>query len=316
MRTRIVLLILIAFISCSKDKDKKPNGFDSFWQEAINELDTLVMSEKVKDSIVDGKKWVLYKIKSYNNVNFYSWVSEPLVDGKFPIKVRFSSMNSGVINKNIIQNDWFLKEADVINMLVDVRGQGLSIDKIKNTDFLTNGLEDKQTYIYKGAYLDAIKAVDFISNNPKADGNIIVLGGGQGGTLALAATAFNKKVTMCVVGFPFFTDISSYNKKEWPMCVFMFYCYKYEKDYFDILHTLSYFDMIYFADKIKTPIFIRTEKKDKITPPEGTVKFFNQVKSEKKEMYIEPCEGHGCSTNSEKANALEKMFIKKNMIQN
>ena len=201
-------------------------------------------------------------------------------------------------------------------MIVDIRGQGLTQEQIKFKNYLTNGLMNKEDFIYRGAYMDAVRAVDFIAQNPKSDGNIIVKGGSQGGALSIAATALNPKVTMCVVGFPFLTDIASYDKNSWPMKLFIHHAKGNDIEYADLKQTLSYFDMLNFADKIYVPFFIRAQEIDNTTPLEGAVKFFNMVKSDKKCMHIEPCDGHGCSAKSKKVNDLERAFIKENIIRN
>jgi cephalosporin-C deacetylase len=318
MKLSMSLLIFIAsiIISCNSYNDGKPKDFDSFWEDTVNELGTTVVSERLRDTIVNDKKWSLFKIKSFNDVYIHAWVSEPLVSGKFPIKIKFSGFGEGETNRNKVRHPWFLKQKNSINMIVDIRGQGLSQEQIKYKGYLTNALNDKENYIYRGAYMDAVKAVDFIALNPKRDGNLIVSGGSQGGTLSILAAALNPKVTMCVVGFPFLTDIENYDKKEWPMKIIIHEAKRKEIDLNELKHTLSYFDMLNFADKINAPIFIRTQETDIVTPKEGAVKFFNKTKSNKKKIYIEPCEGHGCSSKSKKANDLERTFIKANMLSN
>ena len=312
-----ILIIFMAFIiiSCN-GQERKPKDFDNFWEETIRELDTTINFKEIKDSIIDDKKWSLYKIKSFNDIYFYTWVSEPLTSGKFPVKIRFSGFGKEEANINNILHPWFLKQKNTINMIVDIRGQGLSTEQIKFKNYLTNGLNDKEDYIYRGAFMDAVRAVDFISQNPKSNGNLIVTGGSQGGTLSIVAAALNPKVTMCIIGFPFLTDIANYDKNLWPMNTFIHYAKRNNIDYVDIKKTLSYFDMLNFADKINFPIFIRTQETDLVTPAEGAVKFFNKIKSNKKNMYIEPCEGHGCSSKSKIANDLERVFIKNEMLPN
>lgn len=312
----IALIVSVSLASSCQNVNSKPNDFDSFWSQTVKELTTSKNDfEIIRDSIVDDKKWSLVRLKSYNDVFFYSWVSEPLAEGKYPIEIKFSGFGKGQTDSNKVYYPWFLRHKNTINMTVDVRGQGLSTEQIKFKGYLTNGLNSKEEYIYRGAFMDAIRSVDFISKNSKSNGNIIATGGSQGGALAIVATALNPKVTMCIIGFPFLTDIAKYDKKTWPMNMFIQHAINNKSDLVDLKHTLSYFDMLNFSDKITVPFFIRTQEIDKITSKEGAVKFFNQVKSNKKEIYIEPCEGHGCSSKSKKANELERAFIKDNMVK-
>jgi len=314
---KIFLIAILSLIASCDNTDIKPKDFDIFWEGTIKEMGSKIDFEEIRDTIINEKKLNLYKIKSYDDIYFYAWVSKPRINGKFPIKIRFPGFGRGETDMNDIPLKWFLKETHTINMIVDIRGQGLSTEQIGFENYLTNGLSNKENYIYRGAYMDAVRAVDFIALNPKGDGNIIVTGGSQGGALSIAAAALNPKVTMCIVGFPFLTDIGSYDKKSWPMKSFIQYAYKNEIDLFELKRTLSYFDILNFADKINTPLFLRTQKLDLITPKEGAQKFFKAIKTSKKELYIEDCEGHGCSNNSsysKRANELELAFINANIL--
>jgi len=310
-----VILTLFLMVSCKNKKEIKPDDFNIFWEQTLTELNKKPVGFKKisKDSIVEGKTISLYKISSFQNVFFYAWVSEPVEEGEFPIKIRFSGLGKGKTKKNEIKNFWFLKQKGFINMLVDVRGQGLSTEQINPKEYITVGIKNKEEYIYRGAFMDAVRSVDFISMNKKSNRKIIVTGGSQGGALSVVATALNNKVSLCVVGFPFLTDIPDYDKTKWPMKIFLHKAKSQQIDYFYLKRTLSYYDMINFAEMIKVPVFLRAEEYDEITPKEGAIKFFNLLKNQKKVLYIEPCKGHGCSTKSIVANELEKTFIRTNI---
>ena len=311
----LVILVLILTTSCDKEKDIKPQDFDLFWKNTLTELNNKpVEFEKTsKDSIVEGKKISLYKIKSFQDIFFYAWVSEPINEGKFPVKIRFSGLGELNFKGDKITHLWFLKQEGFINMLVDIRGQGLSTEQINPKEYTTEGIKTKEEYIYRGAFMDAVRSVDFISEIKKSNGKIIVSGGSQGGAFSIVAAALNNKVSLCVINFPFLTDIAAYDKTNWPMKVFLRKAKDKQLDYFDLKKTLSYFDMLNFAEMINIPVFLRTEEFDKITPKEGAIKFFNLIKNQRKILFIESCSGHGCSTNSSIANEMEKIFIKNNL---
>ncbi len=314
----LMILALILSVSCNKEKEIKPSDFNEFWEQTLAELNKNPIEFKKisKDSIVEGKTISLYKIRSFQDVSFYAWVSEPVNEGQFPIKIRFSGLDVNKANRNEIKNFWFLKQKGFVNMLVDIRGQGLSTEQINPKEYITKGIKNKKEYIYRGAFMDAVRSVNFISENKKSNGKIIVTGGSQGGALSIAATALNKKVSLCVVGFPFLTDTPAYDKTKWPMKIFLHKAKNEKINYFDLKKTLSYFDMLNFAEMINVPVFLRTEEYDDVTPKEGAVKFFNLLKNQRKVLYIDPCKGHGCSTKSIIANELEKTFIKKNNLIN
>jgi len=313
MKQLLLLFILSTiWMSCDQKDNTRPDDFEQFWSASLEELNTVpIESKKIgKDTLIGNKRIRHIKIRSFNDVYFHAWVSEPVEPGNYPVKIRFSGYGEENIKDNQIVHLWFLKQKESVNMLVDVRGQGLSKEQINPKDFLTEGLKDKETYIYRGAYMDAVRAVDFIAGNTNNNGKIIITGGSQGGAFSIVAAALNKKVSLCITAFPFLTDISNYDKNGWPMKIFFHKAQQEDIDYFDLKKTLSYFDMLNFADMIHIPVFLRTEEYDDVTPKEGTIKFFNLLKNQKKVLYIEPCKGHGCSSTSLVANEMEKIFIR------
>lgn len=311
----IAIFSVLAGVSCYKPQTK-PKDFDKFWENSLSELGDNIVFEVLKDSLIGNKRLTINKIKSFQDVDIYVYVCEPIEGGKYPAYVKFNGFGRGHTDTSTLPSEWFLKEASNINMVVDIRGQGLSTDQIGFDGYLTNGFGDKNKFIYRGAYLDAVKAIDFIAQNEKCDGNIVVSGGSQGGALSVAATALNKKVTMCLAGFPFLTDFHSYDKRKWPMKLWIHQAVQQDIDYDDLYTSLSYFDVLNFADKIEVPVFMRTQELDTVTPKEGAIKLFENIKESRKELYIEPCEGHGCSSTSQIANEKERNFIKRHLLKN
>ncbi|HPF97204.1 MAG TPA: acetylxylan esterase [Mangrovimonas sp.] len=301
-------------VSCYEPK-LEPDDFDSFWNKSISELGDNVPFSVIRDSLIDDKKFTLNKIKSYEGIEIYAWVSQPVDSGTYPVFVKFHEFGIGNQNVKIIPSEWFLKQPNHINMVVDIRGQGLSTEKYKFQGYLTKGIQNENSFIYKGAFLDAVKAIDFISQNENSNGKIIASGAGQGGTLALVATALNPKVSLCVANYPFLTDIHGYDKTVWPMKIWIHETNIREMKLEEIYHILSYFDVLNFADRINVPVFIRTQERDTITPKEGAVKLFQKIQGNKKKLYVDPCKGHGCSLNSKIADEMEKAFIQENLLK-
>lgn len=308
-RKIVLLLCFIGITSCYKPV-LKPADFDDFWDTALRDLKKELIYETVRDTTLNGKKVELVKIKSFQNKDIYSWLSTPLDSGKFTVYIKYSSFGKGNQSQNNFPDKWFLLQRNRINLLVDIRGQGLSTDQIQFEGYLTKGLENEQSYIYRGAYLDAVKAIDFAAVQSKGNGNIITMGNDQGGALAIVGSALNKKVTLCVAGYPMFTDMYHYDKTKWPMKIWLHHTQSNDLKLEDLHKTLSYFDVLNFADRIDAPVFLKAQENDTVTPKEGIIKLYDLLKTEKKQIYIDSCRGHKCSLNSAKANEKEKIFIK------
>ena len=69
---------------------------------------------------------------------------------------------------------------------------------------LTHNIVDRNTYSYRGFYMDAIRVIDFLLSRDEVDGERIgVTGGSQGGGLAIATAALRPEIRAAVVAAPF-----------------------------------------------------------------------------------------------------------------
>lgn len=313
--TTILFIVLIG-INHLYGQNEFDKDFKEFWKTTLSELNTVPIEfESVYEEKTEFKKTELIKIKSIGNIYFYLWQSTPLEGKGFPVRIKFSGFGEGNSDKNNVPNDDFMDLNDAICIKVDIRGQGLSTDEIKFDGFLTNGLKSKQSYIYRGAFMDTVRAVDYASMLANCNGDILVFGGSQGGLLALVATALNPKVDLCVANFPFFADIQNYNKSRWPLNLILSEGKKNNLTEQDVMNVLEYFDLINFSNLIKSPVFMCCGSDDEITPYEGALKAYNNIKSVNKLFYVVNCKGHGCSSQNVFSNDLQEAFINNHLKQ-
>src|SRR4029079_16076986 len=60
---------------------------------------------------------------------------------------------------------------------------------------LTHNIVDRNTYSYRGFYVDAFRAVDFLLGQPEIDGSRIgITGGSQGGALTIVTAAVRSEI--------------------------------------------------------------------------------------------------------------------------
>jgi cephalosporin-C deacetylase len=186
---------------------------------------------------------------------------------------------------------------------VDTRGQsGESTDpKVypggHATGFMTQGVLDPQHYYYRGAYVDCVRALDFVCSRPEVDpGRIGITGGSQGGGLTLAVAALDPlrrpRVAMADVPYlchfrravevaaqPPYTEIAAYCR-TWPGRVEQ------------VFRTLSYFDGMNLAGRIACPVLMNVGLQDVTCPPSTIYAAFNNLASEEKEIKVFPYNGH------------------------
>ena len=185
---------------------------------------------------------------------------------------------------------------DIVVFSFNPRGHGNSQDEVPHdpVDYWIRGLEDKNEYYYRGAYLDCIRALDFVAS--RADVNqdkIAVWGGSQGGGFALTMAALDQRVDLCVTDIPFLCDWVNYFKlTEWPEMN------KWIDDreghtWESTLRTLSYFDTMNLADRIQCPTIMGVGLQDQVCPPTTNFAAFNHIGSKDKKFRIYHDKGHG-----------------------
>ena len=137
---------------------------------------------------------------------------------------------------------------------------------------LVHNIVDRNTYAYRGFYVDACRAVDLVQSRPEVDpGRIGMHGSSQGGALTIVTAALRSDAITCgAAGAPYlcgFMDAAS-----------LTHSYPYEEinDYLR-LHpereplvraTVAYYDGINFAPRIRCPMLVYIGLEDDVCPPQ------------------------------------------------
>lgn len=198
---------------------------------------------------------------------------------------------------------------------IDVRGQAGETGNLMPQDYgmtrgwVTQGILDRDTCYYKAITIDAIKALDWASEQPDVDSTrICAAGGSQGGGLAMIAAALSDKPAIAVAHIPNMCQMdfgvlnSSSSLAEAASFIERF---PYHLD--TVLETLSYYDNLNLAHRIRIPLLVTVGLKDPITMPETIYAAYNRVQSVKS-IVPYPFSGHTV-TGDQNRNALE--FISK-----
>lgn len=272
--------------------DAEPD-FDSFWNLAKAELASVAPMYKVTYKQTSGTHLIYdVEMKSIKGKTIKGYLSVPNKTGKFPAIV--ISFGYGVTATIPDRND------DYVAFAYNIRGQGISTDYTRTDDFFVNGLTDKNTYYYREAYMDALRAVDFICSRSEVDTTkIFAEGESQGGALTYVIAALDSRILAASPRLPFLADFPVYyNIKEkvneideWPMYGLKQYMSKYNFPSATLFRNLSYFDLKNFARKIKCPILMCVGLQDATCPPSINFAAYNMVK-QPKEYVILKTNGH------------------------
>ncbi|MCK9561043.1 MAG: acetylxylan esterase [Candidatus Marinimicrobia bacterium] len=269
--------------------------FEEFWQKARAELAQVDPQFKIirQDKLcTDKRDYFLVEMRSLGNVLIRGWYSVPKKSGKFPAFLHVQGYSSEMQPTSLVTDD------DFVSFGLNVRGHGNSRDEINPgfPGFLLYHLEDKNEYIYRGAYMDCVRAMDFLCSRPEVDASrIIVEGQSQGGALSFVTAALDAdRVRLCVPGVPFLSDFPDYFKvASWPGNEFIQYVKDHpETNWEEVYRTLSYFDIKNLAPKIKAPLFMLVGLMDETCPPHINFAAYNNLNCPK-EFVAYPYSGHG-----------------------
>jgi cephalosporin-C deacetylase len=288
-------------------KNYKPSltrqtDFDYFWANSLQELADIPVYYTLTplDFPVKGVKVFTINFTSINNANIQGYFSIPDRPGPHPGLMLFHGYNWAMDGCIMDTVNWALQGYAAFIMLT--RGQqGRSCDNVisstgSTTGWMTKGLMNPQEYYYRAVYLDAVRALEVMSSienvNPEKIG---VHGGSQGGGLTLAAAALSDIPVVAVADYPY---LSNFERAidiapNGPYNEFNEYFRRNTNPEIEIQakKTLSYFDIMNLAPKIKCHTWISSGLVDDITPPSTVFSVYNHITCSK-EISIHRYFGH------------------------
>ena len=287
-----------------------PADFENYWQRARKELAAVDPQFRLlrQDSLCSPTREVfIVEMRSLGNILIRGWYIRPVKPGKYPAILHVQGYSSFMIP------EWMYPGDDMVAFGLNIRGHGFSQDDINPgfPGYLLHFLNDKELYIYRGAYMDCIRAVDFLFSREEVDKTrIAVEGGSQGGALSFATAALdNERIAVCVPQVPFLSDFKDYFKvATWPASEYIEYMNRHPEVPPDkVFETLSYIDIKNLASWIKAPVLMAVGLMDDVCPPHINFAAYNQLKVPK-EYIVYPESGHGLPA---EFNAVKYEWIKK-----
>lgn len=269
----------------------EPADFDAFWAGTVAEAraaggeatlepaDTAITELIVEDLTFPG----------FGGEPVRAWVSRPKdAAGPLPAVVQYQGYGGGrgLPGENVL---WAL--AGYVHVMMDTRGQGSKWGSGGVTadphgsgpavpGFMTRGLHDPAEYYYRRVFTDAVRAVDATRDLPFVDASrIAVTGGSQGGGIALAAAALSADVRAVLPDVAFLcayrrgADVAG----DGPFVELAQYLAVHRDQVDDVFRTLSYFDGVNFAKRIRVPALFSVALMDRIVPPSTTFAAYNHL---------------------------------------
>ena len=278
-----------------KPTTQDPADFDKFWADGKAELAKLSIDAKFEPlpaySIANVD---VYQV-NFQNVGretnapsrIYGILAIPKAtrpNQKFPAVLSVPGAGIRPYKGNLT-----LAEKGIITLQIGIHGIPVNLDQTIYDNlaagalkrYMFDGLDDKNDYYYRRVFLGCLRANDFITSLPQFDGvNLAVMGGSQGGALAIMTAALDTRVKGLAVWVPALSDLTGdiYNRAGGWHRVF-----KDSKNRTnEKIETTQYYDTVNFARRLKVPGLYTFGYNDETCPPTSMFATYNSVIAPKK----------------------------------
>ena len=274
---------------------KRPEDFGSYWAEVMDEAARLPLDASLKHVPQRSTEEVdVYDLRytSLDNLRVAAWYCVPTAKYASPPYPGLI-LSPGYISEPVVPKSLANQGYAVVSCAP--RGK-LRSNMSFNPGYpglLVRDVVDRGTYGYRGFYVDAFRALDFLVGRPEVNTSRIgVHGGSQGGALSLVLAALRAgEVACCAVGAPFLCGIWDATR--------LTHSYPYEeisefvREHPDlgpqVENTVAYYDVINFAPMIKCPTLVHIGLVDDVCPPETGLALYASLSCPKQLLTMEGC---------------------------
>lgn len=284
------------------EPDAAPD-FEQFWRDALQQLSrtplnaTLTLMKKgtartvylvEMQSVGDGPDAPPVKIHAY-------W-ARPNDKSDFPAFITYQGYDGGGTSELVVPDAD--KQGDWGELIVSTRGQYIDNRPPRvNTygDFFSFHFGEPSSYYYRGAYCDAVRAIDFVLSQPGVQvSNVFANGVSQGGAFTLAAAALdNGRLNSVAVGVSFMGDFPNYFRVAvWPGNVAKALARQKGMSDEQMYASLAYFDTKNLAPWVTCPVKAFMSLQDATCPPRTNFAPFNNLSSSDTYYVLNRFHGH------------------------
>ena len=272
----------------------EPVDFDKFWDEGKNRLAKIQIEPKMEYLAASSTSKVDVYHVSFQTVGtglssisrLYGILAIPKTKNatqKFPALLRVPGAGVRQYTGQIA-----MAELGMITLEVGIHGIPVTLpqafyDDLRNSAlnrYMFYNMDDRETYYYRRVFLTMIRANDFLASLPQYNGrDLAVIGGSQGGALAIVTAALDQRVKALAASYPAMSDMAGYTANRaggWPHGFRDAKMRTKEK-----IETASYYDVVNFARRVKVPGIYSWGFNDETCPPTSIYASYNTITAPK-----------------------------------
>jgi cephalosporin-C deacetylase len=293
---------------------RKPDDIDAFWEDVLAQTAMIPLDPvALYDPLRSTEEIDVYEVffTSLDQVRIAGWYALPKNRGaNLPGLLQVPGYNM----EPPVPKLWARKGYAAFS--VAPRGK-LRSNRQFNPGYpglLTHSMVDRHTYSYRGFYMDACRAVEFLLGRDEVDSDRIgVTGHSQGGGLTISTAALRPEITAAAAGAPYLCGYMDAIEltDAYPYQEIADYLRMYPESRQEVEDTLAYFDGISLAHRITCPVIVSVGLQDSTCPPETGYAMFDAIASSDKQMY--GYDGHGHDANNYEHAAVVDAFLAKHL---
>ncbi len=267
----------------------EPADFDKFWKDGLDRLGKIAIEPRLEHLPASSTaKADVYHV-SFQTVGtglsptsrIYGILAVPKgpAGQKYPALLRVPGAGVRQYNGNIP-----LAESGIVSLEIGIHGIPVTqpqwfYDDLRNSAlnrYMLYNMDDREAYYYRRVFLSVVRANDFLVALPQYDGrNLGVIGGSQGGVLAIVTAALDPRVKTIAASYPAMSDMIGYGSERaggWP------HQFRDPKNRTkEKVETAAYYDAVNFAKRLRIPGIYSWGFNDEVCPPTSIYAAYNSI---------------------------------------
>lgn len=262
-----------------------PPDFDAFWDRTLAELEKIPLDltkEERKDLETPAGRCFKIGFRSWGGRWAWAWLYEPKAAGRVAATLRCPAVS-------VWQPGQAHAAGGQLWLDAAVHGGDLADYPAKpDFDYMNTGITSREEYMLRYSYCSLVRCFDILKSHPQCDGTVNVVGGSQGGGLALMlaglrqpAVVSGTAVALCRI------DWTVLGYTQWgPSC-------PPGADKEAVAQVVRYYDPACFAHRVRSPLRFAIGLFDFCAPAEGLFSAFNALPvATPCQVMVDPYGGH------------------------